>query len=89
MSGARRPIVGEPLCWVEEYPIEWREPRIDLGELAKLRWIEGFSRNELAERYGRTEMAIQNYFQALKRKGFRVPGLSEKERTEILWALKN
>jgi hypothetical protein len=56
-------IVEEPLCWVEEYPIRWREPKIDLAELAKLRWFEGLSRKELASRYGKSESAIQNYLQ--------------------------
>jgi len=81
--------VEEHLSWAETYPIEWREPRVDLGELAKLRWIEGLSRKELAERYGRTQGAVQNYFQILRRKNFVVPGLSNAERKEILWKSKN
>ena len=66
--GARRPRVEEPLSWTEEYQIQWREARIDLAELARLRWIEGLSRKELAMRFGKTEVAIQNYFQLLRRK---------------------
>ena len=65
-DGARGPRVEEPLTWAKTYPIQWREPRVDLAELARLRWIEGFTRKQLAERYGRTEMAVQNYFQALR-----------------------
>jgi hypothetical protein len=84
LVGARRPIVEELLSWAEEYPIEWREPRVDLAELARLRWIEGMSQRELAERYGRTEFAIGNYFQNLRRKDFRVPGLSPTDRKSIL-----
>lgn len=87
--GARRPILEELLAWVEEYPIQWREPRLDLAELAKLRWIQGLSRQELAERYGKTECAIQNYFQDLRRMDFRAPGLTEEERRKIKWASKN
>jgi hypothetical protein len=31
--------VGEPL-WIEQvYPIEWHEKKVDLSELARLRWI--------------------------------------------------
>jgi DNA-binding transcriptional regulator LsrR (DeoR family) len=41
---------------------------VNLAELAKLRWIEGWSRKKLAEHYGRTEDAIQNYFQKIKKK---------------------
>lgn len=81
--------MDEPLTWAEQYPIQWRDPRVDLAELAKLRWIEGLSRKDLAERYGRTECAIQNYFQDLKRKSFRVDGLTEAERTKLLWASKS
>jgi biotin operon repressor len=61
----------------------------DLAELAKRRWIEGLSRKELAHAYGKTECAIQSHFQELKRKGFRVPGLTADEREGILWTLKS
>ncbi len=87
--GARHTRVEEPLSWAEEHPIQWREPLFDLAELAKRRWIEGLSRKELARAYGKTECAIQNHFQELKRKGFRVAGLTDGEREEILWALKS
>ena len=73
---------------VETYPIQWRKPRLDLAELAKLRWIEGYSRKQLAEKYGKTTVAIQNYFQELRRLKFRVPGLSDMERIKILRAQK-
>lgn len=89
MDGARGPIVEEPLTWVEAYPIQWREPRVDLAELAKLRWIEGWSRKDLAKKCGRTESAVQNYFQILRRLDFRVAGLSKTERKSIVWASKN
>jgi hypothetical protein len=41
---------------------------VNLAELAKLRFIDGWSRKQLAEHYARTEMAIQNYFQIIKKK---------------------
>ena len=65
--GARGAIVEEPLVWAETYPIQWREPRINLAELAKLRWIDGWSRRELAKHYGKSVDAIQNYFQEARR----------------------
>ncbi|MFN7905106.1 MAG: hypothetical protein ACK5P5_07975 [Pseudobdellovibrionaceae bacterium] len=83
LDGARRPIVEEPLAWAEQYPIQWREPRVDLAELAKLRWIEGLSRKELAQKYGKTAVAIQNYFQELRRWDFRVEGLTVEEQKRI------
>jgi DNA-directed RNA polymerase specialized sigma24 family protein len=49
-----------------------------------LRWIKGFTAQELAERFGKTESAIHNHFQKLRKKDYRVPGLSEKERKEIM-----
>ena len=77
--GTRGPIVEEPITWVEDYPIVWREPRFDLAELAVLRFNKGLTRKELAKRYGKSEVAIENYFQRLRRKSFEVPGLSKKE----------
>lgn len=87
--GARQAKVEEPLAWAEEYPIQWREPRVDLAELAKLRWIEGLSRQELAKRYGKTTIAIQNYFQELRRRDFEIFGLSIEERAKIKRASRN
>lgn len=82
-NGARNPRIGEPLVRVETYPIQWREPRLDLAELARLRWIEGYSRKQLAEKYGKTTVAIQNYFQELRRCDFRIAGLSTAERRRV------
>ncbi len=82
-SGARRAKVDEPLVKAEEYPIEWREPRFDLAELAVLRWVKKNSIDELAKTFGRTPVAIQNQLQELRRKNFRVSGLSEQDREKI------
>lgn len=79
LIGARGPRVEEPLGWVQTYPIQWHEPRINLAELAKLRWIEGWSRKALAERYGKSQDAIQNYFQLLKKMSFHGVGLTTYE----------
>lgn len=51
-----------------DYPVRWQEPRVDLRELAKLRFEDGWSRKQLASHYGRTEDAIQNYFQKIRKK---------------------
>ena len=74
----------EPQGWYEIEPIEWRAPKFDLAELAKLRWIEKLSRKELAKRFGKTEAAIQQHFHKLKLKDFRVPGLDLETRQMIL-----
>ncbi len=81
--GAPRPIVHEPLSWNIELPIEWKEPKFDLAELARLRWIEKWPRKQLARHFGKTEVAIQNHFSALKNKDFRVQGLSESDRLKV------
>jgi len=44
-----------------------------------LRWIEGWSREALAKRFGKSNDAIQCYFQHLKRKDFHGVGLTTKE----------
>jgi hypothetical protein len=69
IDGARGPIVDEPLVVEQICLIQWQESRVDLSELARLRWIEEWTRKELSEHYGRTEDAIQNYFQKIKKKG--------------------
>lgn len=77
--GARGSNLEELLGWAKIYPIQWRDPRVNLTELAKLRWIEGWDRKKLAAHFGRTEGAVQNYFQEIRRKGFNLLGLSENE----------
>ena len=54
-------------------PIRWQKPRVDLRELAKLRYVHKWSRKQLASHYGRTEDAIQNYFQKIKKKRIKQP----------------
>ena len=70
-NGALRSKVEEPLTTGTLYPIQWRELRVNLAELAKLRFIDGWSRKQLAEHFGRTEIAIQYYFQIIKKKNIR------------------
>lgn len=65
------------------YPIQWRDPRVNLAELAKLRWIEGWDSKQLAAHFGRTEVAVQNYFQSIRNMDFKRPGLSERELRKI------
>jgi len=48
MIGPRQGTVKEQLVWAYEYPIQWREPQFNLSELARLRWISGLSKKELA-----------------------------------------
>jgi len=56
---------------------------VDLAELAKLRYLEGWSRQRLASHYGRTLHAITNYCQTMRRREFDLPGLTVNERNKI------
>jgi hypothetical protein len=87
--GGRGPIVDELLNWVEEYPIQWREPSFNLAELAKLRWIKRLSTPELAKHYGKTHYSIQNYYTRIRRKGFKIDGLTQDDLEKIKKAAKN
>ena len=88
-NGASRPIVEEPLAWVEEYPIWWREPRHDLAELARLRWIKGLTLKQIAEKFDLPLANIRGRFDSLRRYDFDVPGLSAEERERFKWASKS
>ena len=78
-NGARVKILEEPLIAVTEYSIQWMDDRVDLGELAKLRYIEGWSRERLAKHYQKSRNAITNYCQNIRKKNFMLPGLSAQE----------
>lgn len=43
------------------YPIQWRDPRLNLTELAKLRWIEGMDTNSLAKHFKTSPYTIKNH----------------------------
>jgi hypothetical protein len=73
----------------KEYPIQWRESRMNLAELAKLRYLEGWDRKKLAQHYQRTLCSITNYCQSMKRKNFDLEGLTKAEKEKIRWASKN
>ncbi len=68
--------MDELLDWVLTYPIQWREPKLNLAELARLRWIEGWSRRRLAEHYKKSQNAIQFHLQKLKQARFSGVGLT-------------
>ena len=81
-------MLREPLSMDIAYPMQWHESRVNLTELAKLRYIHGWSRQELARHYGRTLNAITNYCQSIRRKNFDLDGLTTEEKEQIKWAIK-
>jgi hypothetical protein len=81
-NGALRAKLEEPLCGIETYPVVWREPRFDLAELARLRWIKGLSYKELASRFGKTPNAIECHCREIRKRNFEV-GLSKTELRQV------
>lgn len=63
-------MLREPLSLDIAYPIQWHESIVDLTELAKLRYLEGWSREQLARHYGRT---LNEFMRALMREVFDNP----------------
>jgi len=43
----------KPLVLIREYPVQWRErPKVDLSELARLRWVEKWTALCIQEHFG-------------------------------------
>ena len=62
---------------------------MNLAELAKLRFIDGWSRQQLADHYQRTLYAITNYCQKIRKKDFDLEGLTLSEKEKIKKVFKN
>jgi hypothetical protein len=88
-NGALGTKLREPVALDISYPIQWVESRVNLAELAKLRYLYGWSRQRLASHYGRTLYAITNYCQNIRKKGFNLEGLTAEEKERIRWAYQN
>ena len=65
------------------YEIQWFESKVDLAELAKLRWIEGWSYQKLGIHFNRTSCVINNYCQKVRKMDFKLPLLTKKEQEMI------
>ena len=70
-DGAHGSRLEEPLVLDLSYQIQWCESKVNLAELAKLRWIE----DDLSLHYGLTRNAINKYCQNIRKKNFDLPGL--------------
>lgn len=88
-NGARGSRVEEPLVFNTSYEIQWFGSKVDLAELAKLRWIKGWSYQKLGIHFNRTPCAINNYCQKARKMNFRLPGLTKKEQEKIKWEFRN
>ena len=67
-SGERHPRLEEPIGVDLTYPIQWRESKVDLSELAKLR-EEGWTTEELAQRFNKKPPTIRGYYDDIRNKG--------------------
>jgi hypothetical protein len=52
LNGGRRGMLLEPRVVVREYPAGWARTKVDLSELAKLRFEKRWSLNDLSRHYG-------------------------------------
>jgi len=70
-------------------PAQWREPKFDLGELARLRFIEGYDQHALARHFEKSVFAIRYYYVTLRRTPLSKLRLSKKEQEQIKWKLSS
>ncbi len=59
-------MLREPLGLGLIYSIQWYESKVDLSELAKLRFEDGWSTEELASKYKRGLSTIRGYYEDIK-----------------------
>ena len=85
INGARRSIVDEPLVYQRNYQVEWVAPKVNLRELALLRFIQGRTERELAQYFGRSKSAIHELLVRMLKNDFRHSNLSNEERERIRW----
>lgn len=85
MNGARRTNVDEPLVYQKIYQVEWVAPRVNLRELALLRFIQGKTERELAQYLGRSKTAIYELLVRMVKNEFKHANLTKEERERIKW----
>jgi DNA-binding CsgD family transcriptional regulator len=85
INGARRTIVDEPLACQRIYQVEWVAPRVNLRELALLRFIQGKTERELAQYFGRSKTAIHELLVRMVKNDFKHANLSSQERELLKW----
>jgi DNA-binding CsgD family transcriptional regulator len=77
--------VDEPLTILRNYQVEWVAPRVDLRELALLRFIQGKTERELAQYFGRSKTAIHELLGRMIKNNFKHACLTNEERECIKW----
>ena len=77
--------MDEPLAFLRNYKVEWVTPRVNLRELALLRFIQGKTERELAQYFGRSKTAIHELLVRMLNNGFSPANLTNEEREQIKW----
>lgn len=85
INGARGSKLDEPLAFQRNYQVEWVAPRVNLRELALLRFIQGKTERELAQYFGRSKTAIHELLARMLKNDFRHANLTKEERESIKW----
>ena len=83
--GARGSKLDEPLTFQRNYQVEWVAPRVNLRELALLRFIQGKTERELAQYFGRSKTAIHELLARMLKNDFKHINLTNKEKEQIKW----
>lgn len=84
-NGARGSKLDEPLTFQRNYGIEWVAPRVNLRELALLRFIQGKTERELAQYFGRSKTAIHELLERMLKNDFKNANLTHQEKKHIKW----
>ena len=84
-NGARGSKVDEPLAFQRNYQVEWVAPRVNLRELALLRFIQGKTERELAQYFGRSKTAIHELLARMLKNDFKHANLTNQEKERIKW----
>lgn len=75
--------MDEPLTIIRFYRVEWVAPRVNLRELALLRFIQGKTERDLALRFGRSKTAIHELLIRMMSNDFKHAGLTPEEKSRI------
>jgi hypothetical protein len=79
LNGARGSKLDEPLLYQRNYQVEWVAPRVNLRELALLRFIQGKTERELAQYFGRSKTAIHELLVRMVKNDFRLANLTQED----------
>lgn len=75
--------MDEPLTVTKIYQVEWVAPKVNLRELALLRFIQGKTERELAQYFSRSKTAIHELLAKMLRNEFRHANLTNEEKGQI------